>query len=283
MKKFIIFFLLFTTSIAYAKVNVIVSIAPQKSFVEEIGGDKVDVTLLAPIGANPNLYEPKVSQMIKVDKADIYFTIGGQFEKAWLPRIKNQNKDMEILNCSKTIERIPMKFNKKGKKLTNSKNIKKDIHVWVTPTNIEKIGKTIYETLVRYDVKNKEYYKKNHETFVKKAQETHLKINELLANTKDGTKFMVFHPAWGYFAKDYKLEQMAIEVEGKEPKPRELQEVLKKAKEINIKTILTQPEFSQQGAKIVAKELGINILGISPLNPNWSQNLINLASAISKD
>lgn len=61
MKKFIIFFLLFITSIAYAKVNVIVSIAPQKSFVEEIGGDKVDVTLLAPIGANPNLYEPKVS------------------------------------------------------------------------------------------------------------------------------------------------------------------------------------------------------------------------------
>ena len=283
MKKFIVFFLLFTTCIAYAKVNVIVSIAPQKSFVEEIGGDKVDVTLLAPIGANPNLYEPKVSQMIKVDKADIYFTIGGQFEKAWLPRIKNQNKDMEILNCSKTIERIPMKFNKKGKKLLNSKTIKKDIHVWVTPTNIEKIGKTIYETLARYDVKNKEYYKKNYETFVKKAQETHLKINELLANTKDGTKFMVFHPAWGYFAKDYKLEQMAIEVEGKEPKPRELQEVLKKAKEINIKTILTQSEFSQQGAKIVAKELGINILGISPLNPNWSQNLINLASAISKD
>ena len=81
---------------------------------------------------------------------------------------------------------------------------------------------------------------------------------------------MVLHPAWGYFAKDYKLEQMAIEVEGKEPKPRELQELLKKAKEINIKTILTQPEFSEQGAKIVAKELGINIVGISPLNPNWS-------------
>ncbi len=274
MKKFIILFLLLTTGIVYAKVNVIVSIAPQKSFVEEIGGDKIDVTLLVPIGANPNLYEPKVSQMKKVDKADIYFTIGGHFEKAWVPRIKNQNKDMEILDCTKTIQRIPMKFNKKGKK---------DIHVWVTPPNIEKIGKIIYKTLVRYDVKNKEYYKKNYERFAKKAQQTHIKINEILANTKDGTKFMVFHPAWGYFAEEYKLEQMAIEVEGKEPKPRELQKVLKKAKEIKVKTILTQPEFSKQGAEIVAKELGINIVGISPLNPKWSQNLIKLATAISKD
>ena len=97
--------LLFVTS-AYAKVNIIVSIAPQASFVKEIGGEKVNVTLLLPIGSNPNLYEPKASIMKKIDKADVYLTIGGHFENPWLPRIKNQNKDMKILDCSNTVKRI---------------------------------------------------------------------------------------------------------------------------------------------------------------------------------
>jgi zinc transport system substrate-binding protein len=268
---------------SYAKLNVLVSITPQKSFVEEIGGDKVDVTLLVPIGTNPNFYEPKASKMMEIDKSDIYFTIGGHFEKAWLPRIKNQNNDMKIIDCSKTVERIDVKSNKKSEKLNSNQLPKKDVHVWTTPKNIQKIGETIYETLVKYDSINKDYYKKNYEAFIKKAQETDTQIKEILQNTKEGTKFMVFHPAWGYFANDYKLEQMPIEVEGKEPKPKEIHQVLEKAKELNIKTILTQPEFSQKGAEVIANELNIKVVEISPLNPKWSQNLLNLAKAISQN
>ena len=171
MKKlFLAISLLFLTTYTYAKVNVIVSIAPQKAFVEQIGKGLVNTTLLVPIGSNPNLYEPKASQMIAVDKADVYFTIGGHFEKAWLPRIKDQNKNMEILNCSNGIHRIDMKFNKKPKKFSSRQLPKKDIHVWTIPKNIEKIGKNIYETLVKYDEKNKAQYKKNYEEFVKKQE-----------------------------------------------------------------------------------------------------------------
>jgi len=94
---------------------------------------------------------------------------------------------------------------------------------------------------------------------------------------------MVFHPAWGYFAKEYHLEQMAIEVHGKEPKANELRKMIEKAREHKVKAILTQPEFSQKGAKLIAQELGIKVIGITPLNPRWSENLIKLAHTIANN
>ena len=282
MKK-IFLSLLFGVTFAYSKVNVIVSIAPQKAYVEQIGKGLVNTTLLVPIGSNPNYYEPKASQMIAIEKADVYFTIGGHFEKAWLPRIKDQNKNMEIFDCSKEIHRIDMKFNKKPKKFSSKQLPFKDIHVWITPKNIEQIGKNIYETLVRYDEKNKAQYKKNYESFVEKARKTDDKIKEILKNVEKGSKFMVFHPAWGYFAKEYYLEQIAIEVEGKEPKPSEMEKMIKKARAYKVKAILTQPEFSRKGANLIAQELDIKVVGISPLNPKWSKNLITLAHSIANN
>ena len=92
---------------------------------------------------------------------------------------------------------------------------------------------------------------------------------------------MVFHPAWGYFASAYGLEQLPVEVEGKEPKPKELMHLLEEAKENKVKAIFTQPEFSDTTAKLISEELGIKVIKASPLVSDWSQNLINLANAIA--
>ncbi|MGB3750047.1 MAG: zinc ABC transporter substrate-binding protein [Arcobacteraceae bacterium] len=284
MKKILLsIFLILNITAAYAKVNVVVSIPPQKSYVEEIGGDLVDITLMAPIGTNPNYYEPKRSQMVAIGKADVYFTIGGNFEKAWLPKIKNQNKEMEIFDCSIGIQRLDMKFNKKSKKISSIQKPRKDVHVWTTPKNIAIIGKNIYETLVRYDQKNKEQYKKNYEAFLEKTQKTDAKIRTIFKDLEKDTTFMVYHPAWGYFSKEYHLEQIPIEIEGKEPKPRELKKMIEKGRNAQVKAILTQPEFSTKGAELIANELNIKVLKISPINPQWSENLIKLANAIAEN
>ena len=91
---------------------------------------------------------------------------------------------------------------------------------------------------------------------------------------------MVFHPSWGYFADEFGLTQLAIQTHGKNPKPKELIYILKKAKKENIQAIFASPEFSMKTAKQIARELNIKVLKVSPLNPNWSQNLIDLAKAI---
>ncbi|MCK5853580.1 MAG: zinc ABC transporter substrate-binding protein, partial [Sulfurovaceae bacterium] len=107
-------------------------------------------------------------------------------------------------------------------------------------------------------------------------------IREILKETPKNTKFMVFHPSWGYFAKRYSLEQLAIEVEGKSPKPREIVQILKEAKKEKIQAIFTQPEFSDKDAKIIANELKINVIKTSPLTKDWAGNLKKLAKAIAK-
>ena len=135
--------------------------------------------------------------------------------------------------------------------------------------------------MIKIDKKNKHFYIKNYNEFIQKIELTNSKIITILKNTKKYSKFMVFHPSWTYFANDYHLVQSAIEIEGKSPKPKELIKIIKYAKKQNIKVIITSPEFSDKMAKQIARTLKIKVIKISPLAANWSNNLINLAKAIS--
>ncbi|MBT6577626.1 MAG: zinc ABC transporter solute-binding protein, partial [Campylobacteraceae bacterium] len=108
LKKFIILGMLGLISLVHAKINTVVSILPQKTFLKAIGGDKVNIALMVKPGNSPHTYEPKPSQMIDISKADIYFSIGIQFEEAWLPKFATQNKNMKIVNIGKSVKRIAM-------------------------------------------------------------------------------------------------------------------------------------------------------------------------------
>ncbi len=264
MIKYILFLLFILSNILYAKVNVVVSVLPQKVFVEAIGGDKVNVALMVKPGSSPHTYEPKPSQMKDISKANIYFSIGVEFEKVWLLRFANQNVDMKIIDIGNNIIKM-----------------KNDPHIWVSPSNVKIIARNIYNNLVEIDKENKDYYKSNLNKFLLFVSNTDLKIKEILKNTKKDTKFMVFHPAWGYFARDYNLVQLPIEIDGKSPKPKALIHLISEAKQHGVKAIFTQPEFSPKVANQIAKQLGIKVIKATPLNPNWNKNLINLAKAIA--
>ena len=274
----VIFLVLFFISFAYAKVNIVVSVVPQKTFAKAIGGDRVAITTMVKPGNSPHTYEPKPSQMIKISKADIYFSIGVEFEKAWLNKFKNLNKNMKIYDTSKGIKKIPIKQYQNQEK---NGDISLDPHIWTSPKNVKIIAKNILNALIHVDFKNRSFYKKNYIKFIATIDKTDKKIRNILKTTPKKSKFMVFHPAWGYFAKEYGLIQIPIEVEGKKPKPRTLKHLLTEAKKDKIKAIFTSPEFSDKMAKQLAKELDINVIKVSPLNPQWSKNLINLAKAIA--
>ncbi len=266
--------LIFLGSFLYANINTIVSIVPEKSFLREIGGDKVDITIMVQPGASPHTYEPKASQMKSISKADIYFSIGVEFEKVWLKKFYNQNRKMKIVDLTKGVKKFPISKNSKG---ANSL----DPHIWLNPENVKIIAKNIYQALIEEDKENRDYYYKNYQKFLKKISLTDKKIREILKNVKKSSKFMVFHPAWGYFARAYNLQQIAIEQEGKNPKPKQVTNLIKEAKREKVKAIFTAPEFSDKIAKQIAKEVGVPVIKVSPLNPNWSENLENLAKAIA--
>jgi len=292
MKKIVFVFLLLSTYI-FSNINSVVSILPEQTFVKAIGGDKVNVSVIVQPGNSPHMYEPKPSQMIDIAKAHLYFAIDVEFEHAWLPKFHNQNPKMQIIDLTENITKIEM--NEQHEDETgdihheehkehehDAHNHKgKDPHIWTAPANVKIIARNIYHALKKTDPENADYYKKNLDIFLASIDETDRQIIHYLSTLEGIRSFMVFHPSWGYFAKAYDLEQIAVEIEGKEPKPKELILLLKEGKEKKVKAIFTQPEFSDTVAKIIAKELQIPVVKATSLDPDWSENLINMAKAIA--
>jgi zinc transport system substrate-binding protein len=264
MKKIVLMSLLIFITPLFAKLDVVVSIQPEIEFVQKIGGDKVNVYLMVKRGASPHTYEPKPMQMRKLTKARLYLAIGVEFEKSWLSRFKNQNRNLQIIDISKDV-----------------KKIKNNPHIWVVPKNIKTIVGNIFKALSSIDRKNINYYRANFNKYIQEIEQIDNKIKDILKDTPKGSSFMVFHPAWGYFAKEYNLRELVIEINGRSPRPRELIQIIQKAKKEHIKVIFTQPEFSDKTAQIVAEALNIKIIKVSPLAKNWKENLINLAEAIA--
>lgn len=273
------------SSIAAAKPNIVVSILPEQTFVKKIAGDMVDVTVMVQPGSNPHAYEPKPSQMVALSKADIYFSIGVEFEDVWLGKFKSQNKKLRFVDISEHIKKMRMvahHHEHEDDEKHHHHHDGLDPHTWTSPKNVAVMAHNIFDTLKQIDPQNHERYKANLQKFLKEIAATDAKIKEILNNVRPGTRFMVFHPAWGYFAKEYGLEEVAIEVEGKNPKPREIIMIIDEAKEEKVKVIFAQPEFSDKSAKVIAEEAGVRVEKISPLSADWSDNLIEMATLIAK-
>jgi zinc transport system substrate-binding protein len=286
MKTLLVILLSLSTFI-YAK-EVTVSIVPQKYFVQKIAKNKIDVNVMVKPGFSPATYEPKTSQMKKLSKSLVYFSIDVPFEDVWLNKFKNANKNMLIVDTDEGINKIEMLKHEHHDEVENSKEEHPehdheglDPHIWLDPILVKIQAKNIYEALVKIDEKNKEFYLKNYETFLKELDTLDNELKEILKYTKNKA-FMVFHPSWGYFAKRYDLEQIAIESEGKKPKPAELVELIKDAKEHNIKIVFVSPQFSKKGAKIISQSIKGNVAVINPLAEKWDINLINTAKEIVK-
>ncbi|MFA6196252.1 MAG: zinc ABC transporter substrate-binding protein [Sulfurimonas sp.] len=293
MQIFIFLTLMFFSSLLFAKPIVIVSILPEKTFVQKIAKDLVEVTVMVEPGSSPHSYEPKSTQMISIAKADIYFSIGVEFEGVWLEKFKSQNPNLRFINLSENVPKIQMKEEHHEEEHGKHENAKHeahkdehqhegvDPHTWTSPKNVAIMAHAIYKSLSEIDPQNEKSYKTNLDEFIKEIEDTDKEIKNALKDIGSNTPFMVFHPSWGYFADAYNLTQISVEVNGKNPKPKEMITIIKEAKEEKVKVIFTQPEFSDKSAQVIAKELNIPVKKISNLDAEWSQNLIYMAKSIA--
>lgn len=281
MKKIILS--LITAFPLFAALNVAVSIVPQATFVKAIGGEHVSISTMVPPGSSPHAYDPKASQMKALSLAELYFTIGVEFEGVWLGRFRAANPDMSLIDLSHDIEKLRMQDEHHHDHHAHHEEEEgSDPHIWLSPSNVAIMAKHIAKALEEHDPKNADSYRHNLAVFLKEIENTDNAIMSALSKTPKDTAFMVFHPSWGYFAKEYGLKQVAMEIEGKAPKPKTLIHLIKEAKKQNALAIITQPEFSDKSARVLAAELGIKVEKFSPLNPKWSKNLIKLAQTIGK-
>ena len=247
------------------KIGVAVTILPQAEFAESIGGDRINVTVMVPPGADPHTTELTPSKMTEVAEDKMYAKVGSgiEFELSYMDKIEAVNKNMLVVDCSKGIELVTsVDPNEPGM----------DPHIWVSPLNAKIMVQNICDGLVQVDPANKDYYEQNGDAYLQKLDALDQEIRSSLANIKNRA-FIVLHPAWGYFARDYDLEQIPIEIGGKEPSAQDITRIIDEAKQRNIKIIFASPQFNPQMAEVIANEIGGKVVLIDPLAKDYIDNL----------
>ena len=254
-----------------------VSILPLKYFADKIVGDIYKVEVTVPPGAGPETYSPTPKQMMMLGEASAYFSIGYLgFEQTWLENFKSTNPNLQVFPTSKSIDLI-----KEAEQHENHVHLQGvDPHIWSSPKEARLIAQNIFEGMIQVDPPNSETYRKNLSLLLADIDKVDSTITQLLLKAAS-KKFIIFHPALGYFARDYGLEQLSIEFEGKVPSPKHLQRIIEAVKSENIKFILIQREFDQENAEIIAKETGSKIVQIDPLDYNWPAQMISIAEKLS--
>jgi len=257
------------TAMAAGSIPVFVSIVPQKYFVEKIGSNLVKVSIMVKPGASPATYEPKPDQMVALSRAKVYYAIGVPFEKAWLKKIAAANPGLLVVHTESGIEKVPMKPDQ-------SEGIK-DPHVWLSPPLVIVQARNILNALLKVDPKNASIYESNYRKFIIELVDLDAELRGVFFGKGKNIRFMVFHPAWGYFARNYGLKMIPVESEGKYPKPAALRRLIEKARGHGIKVVFVQPEFSTKSAGIIAKAIGGQVVFAAPLAADWANNLKEVA------
>ena len=251
------------------KLIVAVSIVPEQTFVEAVAGDLVNVITMIPSGSSPETYEPTPLEMEKFSDADVYFAIGVPTEETnILPNAQGMNIVMLNEEVAKTYPNLML-------------GDEADPHIWLSIKRVKLMITLIADELGRLDPDNQATYQQNAETYIASLDDADVTIRGLLADYV-GSKFVVYHPAFGYFADEYGLEMFSLEEEGKEATPQHLQEMIDLAKSENIKVIFYQSEIDSSQSEAYAEEVNGIATQLEPLSGDYINNLIKMASTISE-
>ena len=251
-------------------VTVTVTISPYKYFVDQIAKGKVDVNVMVSNGNNPETYEPYAQQMMELSKSALYLKVGSiGFEQTWMKKLQDNAPDMKVIDTSVGIK--PAK--------TPGGNI--DPHVWMSCSNARIIASNILKALCELEPKNKAFFEKNYQSLLSIIDKRDSTIKESFKKDPDLVrKFVIYHPILTYFARDYQLEQLAIEEEGREPSASQLKSLIERARKEKIKFCLIQAEFANRNTTTFIKESQTKAMDINPLQGDWNWAMQEAAAAV---
>lgn len=288
---------------------VAVTIAPQEYFLKKVAGRRVEPLVLVPAGSDPHVFEPKPRLMKELAKAALWFTVGLEMEEAWTERFKAANPAMRVVATDAGLAKLPMAAHhhaeerepghaqaeksgpgheqgeehesghEQGEEPEHHHGLL-DPHTWLSPALAKRQASAMARALADLDPAGAAEYAANAAAFAAECDALARDLATLLADLPSRT-FMVFHPSWGYFARDFDLTQLPIEVEGKEPSPRELARLVDEAREHGIRAIFVAPQFSRRTAGVMAREIGASLVEADPLAGDWADNLRRVARALA--
>ncbi len=253
------------------KAQILVSLAPYEHLIKKIVGEEYQIQTVVPLGSDPHSYEPSAKKTSQMADATVWFTIGEGFEKKLLKAMKQKNPRVKTIDLR---DQIPLIQNHGCCHHHHANDI--DSHLWLSPRITLLHISIITNALSEQFPENQEKFYQNAKRLMEEFQKLDLELTELSAGLKHRS-FLVSHPAFAYFCNDYHLEQISIEHEGKEPKPKDLQETMTKAKINDTRLALAMPQHPMKGIFLVAEKLNLPVHTIDPYAPNAQETLRQLA------
>lgn len=261
------------------RMTITTSIAPFEYFISEIAGSDFDVNVIVPPGASPATFEPTPSVLRGVAGSEAVVLNGYLgYEMAWGDRITGINGNIAILRLADSQDLIYGEAHRHGDHFHYSGV---DPHFWTSPVSAMKIAADINRFLKSIYPDRAAEFEGNYGRLVTKITGVSARLDSLLADHK-GESFMIFHPALTYLARDYGLNQVPVEVDGKEPSPAQMKSFIDTGMEKGIAVIFVQKEFDRRNAEAIAGQIGADVVEIDPLNRNWPETVISIGEALSR-
>jgi zinc transport system substrate-binding protein len=266
-------------------IRVFTSILPQKYFVERIGAELVSVEVLVGPGMSPRTYEPLPQQMSSLSRARMFFAIGVPFEKILREKLGSVCPDLKIIDTDKGIQRRQMQAaEESGHEHHDGCNHsagEADPHIWLDPMLVVIQARNIAEALKEAMPEHSAAIEGRLQTFIADMNGIVEELTLVMAPVK-GETMLVFHPAFGYFADRFGVKQQAIEIEGKEPAPRQLVDLIRKCRDEKIHVVFVQKQFPVAAAETVARSINGSVAMVDPLSEKYLDNLRSIAEAVAR-
>lgn len=288
--------LLSVTGAVADPVRVFVGVPPLQTLVEQVGGPLVEAHSLVQPGQSPHGYEPTPRQVVALASANLYLGIGMPFEEAQLPRVRAANPGLRVLDVRSGIDLRPLEPHDHDEGAVGARqdgvtaardqgaeteSTQMDSHVWTSPRLARRIAREIRDALTDIDPDDTQVYAANYERLAMELDRLDRDLRAQLEPLR-GQRFMVYHPAWGYFADTYGLIQVPIEKAGKEPGPRSLAALIDQARRDGVKVIFVQPQMATKPAEQVASAIGGRVVAIDPLSADYETSLRRAAREIAQ-
>ncbi len=258
---------------AKARPTIVVTVAPQAAFVQELAGELVNVVTVLPPGANHETFSLPPQDMERISAANLYLALGLPPERAnILPKAAELNRNLKIIDVQNEVAKTypPRYFAPEDQ----------DPHIWLSPKRAIAMVQLTASELASLDPANRETYSNNAQRFVARIEAADREVRDSL-NSMANRTFIVYHPAFGYFAEDYNLNMVALEEEGKEADPRRMREIIDMAREKGIKIIFYQEDIDGRQSRTFAEELGGRAEKVSPMATDYVENLQRMARAFA--
>ncbi|MFC4769106.1 metal ABC transporter substrate-binding protein [Effusibacillus consociatus] len=277
------------------KIRLVASFYPLADFAKNVGKDAVEVHNLVPAGVEPHDWEPTAKDMKTISQADVLLYNGAGFEP-WIEKVLESvdKSKLVVVDTSKGVELLKAadlehehndqhKDEKKDEHKDEHKHGEYDPHFWLDPVNAQKQVELIADALVKADSKNKDKFEANAKEYKGKLEALHKEFETELAKVKK-KEVVTTHAAFGYLTKRYGLEQIPIMglAPNAEPSPKAMAEIVKEAKEHDVKYIFFETLVSPKVAETVAKEIGAQTLVLNPIEGLTEEELKKGEDYISK-